>query len=119
MERTTLSERRDFWERTAERFAKDGIRAVCNPTAIGWLNKRADYLHITCLDPFLEDCRGLVVLDVGCEVGRWTSRLLDHGAEVVGIDISRKMVLQAKKSKKEKQKCEFVASSVSNLPFKD
>ena len=51
----TLSERRDFWERTSERFGEDGIKAVCNPTAVGWLNEYGDSLQRTCLTSFLED----------------------------------------------------------------
>jgi len=115
-----MSDKRDFWEKTAERFADDSIKAVCNPTAYGWFNKYADFLQRTCLTPFLENLRGSFGLDIGCGVGRWILRLLDRGANVVGIDISRNMIFQAKKRLRQKGKtCEFVVSSASYLPFKD
>lgn len=88
---------KDFWEKTAEKFGKNGIKAVCNPTSIGLLNIYADLLQRTALTPFLKNCEGLHLLDAGCGVGRWASRVLDCGAHVVGIDISRNMIYEAKK----------------------
>lgn len=40
---------------------------------------------------------GMRVLDAGCGSGRYIEWLLDHGAEVVGIDVSPKMLRQARK----------------------
>jgi len=115
-----MPDKRDFWEKTAERFADNGIKAVCNPTSYGWFNKYVDFLQRTRLTPFLENLRGSFGLDIGCGVGRWIQRLLDHGVTVVGMDVSKNMIFQAKKRLLQKgKKCEFVVSSASYLPFKD
>jgi len=43
----------------------------------------------------LPDVRGLRVLDAGCGTGRYTAWLLDHGAQVIGIDTSPAMLRYA------------------------
>jgi SAM-dependent methyltransferase len=40
----------------------------------------------------LPDVSGLRVLDAGCGTGRYTAWLLDHGAQVIGIDASPAML---------------------------
>jgi SAM-dependent methyltransferase len=40
---------------------------------------------------------GMRVLDAGCGSGRYAEWLLEHGAEVVGIDMSPRMLRQARK----------------------
>ena len=40
---------------------------------------------------------GMHVLDAGCGTGRYTEWLLDHGAEVVGVDVSPRMIRHARK----------------------
>jgi len=45
----------------------------------------------------LPNVGGMRVLDAGCGSGRYIEWLLDHGAEVVGVDVSPKMLRQARK----------------------
>ena len=49
---------RDFWERTAQRFAKRGFRAVCWPTSIGLVNWYIDILQRTVLKSVFHQCQG-------------------------------------------------------------
>lgn len=117
---------KDFWEKTAEKFGKNGIKAVCNPTAFGLRNIYGHLLQRTVLMPFLKNWTGLKVLDVGCGIGRWTLMLLELGADVVGIDISRNMICELKRRLRMKKgsyvrsrSLELVVCSVSDMPFRD
>jgi len=60
--------------------------------------------------------RGLRVLDVGCGTGRTTQKLHEHGARVVGIDLSEAMVLRARKLHPE---IEFQVMDARKLEFQD
>ena len=88
---------RGFWEKTAEKFGRNGYKAVCAPTSIGLLNWYENILQRTALSSFLDDCKGLTVLDVGCGVGRWALKLGQIGANTIGIDISKNMIKEAKR----------------------
>lgn len=62
----------------------------------------------------LKGVKGMKVLDLGCGTGRMTKKLLELGAEVVGVDVSEEMLNVARK------KCrgaEFVLGDSANLPF--
>jgi len=56
------------------------------------------------------------ILDVGCGTGRYTKRFEDPGARMVGIDISRRMILIAKTKTK---MTSYIVADASHLPFKD
>jgi ubiquinone/menaquinone biosynthesis C-methylase UbiE len=59
-----------------------------------------DFWHGELIDPVLMrvmgDCRGLRVLDLGCGNGYLSRRVARSGAEVTGVDSSRKMIRNAK-----------------------
>ncbi len=62
------------------------------------------------------DINGKKVLDVGCGTGRLERKLIDAGAEIIGIDVSSEMI---KAAKKKFPKVEFVKGDIENLPFED
>lgn len=62
------------------------------------------------------DIRGKKVLDLGCGTGRMAEYLRKFGAEVVGIDISEKMLEIARKKV---GSATFVQGDVEDLPFED
>lgn len=113
---------RDFWELTAKRFARSGFKAVCTPTSVGLVNWYGDTLQRMALKPILAATKNTRVLDVGCGVGRWSSRLLQLDANVIGIDIAENMVREAKRRQRasnNEAKAEFAIATAQNLPFKD
>lgn len=116
-----ISTLRAFWEKTAEKFGRNGYKAVCTPTSMGVVNWYTNILQTTALSSVLDDCRGFTVLDVGCGVGRWILKLGQIGANTIGIDISRKMVIEARRRLRLKgnRKAELIVASATNLPFKE
>ncbi len=64
----------------------------------------------------LGDLRGKKVLDIGCGTGRIIEELKQRGAEVVGLDVSEKILEIAKKKFCD---VEFVLGNVNDLPFED
>jgi SAM-dependent methyltransferase len=69
------------------------------------------------LTPILESLSKMLVLDVGCGIGRWT-KIISNKNSVVGVDISRFMIKMAKDSCKG-ENCSFLVADASFLPFKD
>jgi ubiquinone/menaquinone biosynthesis C-methylase UbiE len=57
---------------------------------------------------------GLRVLDVGCGSGRWTSKFVAAGGEVIGVDKSKVMLKFAKKRAK---KAKFLRMDARKLKF--
>ena len=57
-----------------------------------------------------------IVLDLGCGTGRLTGNLLERGASVIGVDVSREMLNILKKKFPQ---VETVLADVENLPFED
>ena len=76
----------DAYERLAERYA-----AMADDKPENACFERPVTLSL------LPHVGGRRVLDAGCGHGRYTDWLVDHGAEVVGLDVSPKMVRQARK----------------------
>lgn len=116
---TELQNMEEFWSKTAIRFGKKGDYApVLFPSSKGLLNWYLDYLHKSALEGILKRLSGKVVLDVGCGVGRWSARLAETGAHVVGVDLSREMVKKAKsRMVKRNLRSDFVVASAHDLPF--
>jgi SAM-dependent methyltransferase len=54
------------------------------------------------------------VLDVGCGMGRYTALVADHGAEVVGLDVSRAV----EKAAELWPQCSFVQGDIVAPPFR-
>ena len=63
---------------------------------VGWraseIGRITDHLERRVIRDLVGDVRGLRVLDVGCGDGRFTVKLAQSGASVVGIDASPAMV---------------------------
>ena len=56
------------------------------------------------------------ILDVGCGTGRYAKRFEDLRAQVVGVDISRKMIRVAKTKTRA---VSFIIADASHLPLRD
>lgn len=67
----------------------DGISEVYDQT-----RHAATEAELNALSRELKDCR--LILDVGVGTGRFAKPLSDEGFEVIGIDLSRKMISKAK-----------------------
>jgi len=59
---------------------------------------------------------GARILDVGCAAGRDTRYIKDHDFEVVGVDLSQKLLDIGKKTHPD---IEFVLADMRELPFED
>lgn len=72
--------------------------------------------------PFLEQSKGLKLVDVGCGAGPWAIYAARHGAKVSCIDIQPEMIDIAKQdAKKEKvyQDIQFAVGDAADLPYSD
>lgn len=63
----------------------------------------------------VKEKKGKVVLDLGCGSGVQTKMLLDEGLEVLGLDISRNMIEQAKKKA---PKAKYIVGDMTKLTFR-
>lgn len=62
--------------------------------------------------------KGKVTLDVGCGNGLYTIRFADAGHDIIGIDISERSLLEARKNKLQLNGSgEFIRACAENLPF--
>lgn len=108
-----------FWDQTAKKFGEDGYRAVLVPTSRGILNWYLDFLQRSALRRVLNRLEGKRVLDVGCGVGRWSSRLVQAGAHVIGFDLVQEMVKTARNRAVTQgfDNIDFIVASAHMLPF--
>jgi 2-polyprenyl-3-methyl-5-hydroxy-6-metoxy-1,4-benzoquinol methylase len=88
-----------YWEDRARRFAAEGagLAAVCSYGMPEFYNRTIDRCQRLALEPWLDIAPGARVLDVGCGVGRWSTRLARRGARVTGIDLSPTMIREAQR----------------------
>jgi 2-polyprenyl-3-methyl-5-hydroxy-6-metoxy-1,4-benzoquinol methylase len=112
-------EMEDFWNETATRFGeKNDYRSVLHPSSKGLLNWYTDFVQRHSLKQPLRKLTGVKVLEIGCGVGRWSSRLATNRSTVVGVDISRQMIKKAKSRIARKGlSADFVVASATRLPF--
>jgi ubiquinone/menaquinone biosynthesis C-methylase UbiE len=112
---------KDFWDITATRFGqKDGLKAVLHPSSKGLLNWYTDFVQKNALKKTFRSLSGKTVLDIGCGVGRWTTILSKTSSNIVGIDLSKQMLKNAKlRNTREKAHAQFVLASATQLPFAD
>jgi len=62
---------------------------------------------------------GAVIIDVGCGSGAWSARILERGHAVIGIDVSKGMIRNARRLFKDRRKDFFgVCGHAENLPFR-
>ncbi len=62
---------------------------------------------------------GKVVLDVGCGSGLFFSQVADPASAVVGVDISSKLLLKAKKNANAFKNTFVLQADADHLPFRD
>jgi len=73
--------------------------------------------HKACIE-FLGDVKERVTLDVGCWIGWYERFMVEKGCNfIVGMDLSRSALPEAKKSFSA-DRCKFVCASTHNLLFK-
>lgn len=60
-----------------------------------------------------------LVLDAGCGTGLLFNYVANKAKEIVGLDISRKTLLRAKKSRKAFKNVYLILADVDNMPLKD
>ncbi len=63
--------------------------------------------------------RGEFVLDVGCGTGLFFSHIAEKAGVVVGLDISRELLLKAKERAKKQENVFVVLADADYLPFAD
>lgn len=64
---------------------------------------------------FFKDFKGKLILDVGCGKGRFMKKLIREGSLTVGIDISRKMLIEGLMD----ERLPLIECSATYLPFRD
>jgi len=63
--------------------------------------------------------RNSIVLDVGCGTGLLFSHVAVEAETVVGLDVSRKLLLQARERAKNYRNVDLVQADADHLPFKN
>jgi len=86
----------------------DGISEIYDST-----RQPATEAELKAVSNELRNCR--TVLDVGVGTGRFAKPLSDAGFEIVGIDVSRRMMLRAK----QKGVKSLILADAHNMPFMD
>jgi ubiquinone/menaquinone biosynthesis C-methylase UbiE len=76
-------------------------------------------LYNACLEAFTSGPHLLRVLDVGCGSGVQSRYLAPHAKEVVGVDLSEKLIEIAKERCKEYPNAHFQVGDACQLPFAD
>ena len=104
----------DFFERTAKLFGHDSILI---PGGSHLRNKALNKIMKNRLIPILTNYERKLFLEIGSGIGRW-SKIISQKNFVIGVDVSRYMVQEAKKLINNEQ-CFFIVSDACNLPFKD
>jgi SAM-dependent methyltransferase len=103
--------------------AEQGVRSHWNRDANSWsqaVSEGKDVINdefgLPCFAGFVGDVNGLDVLDLGCGEGRSSRMLAERGANVVGLDISEKMIEAAQKhSRTAVTRLHFEVGSASNM----
>ncbi len=93
---------------------KENLKSFSSKKGVGFYS-RSDL--VDCEEELIRKYfKGKKVLDIGCGCGRTTINLYRMGYEVIGIDISKEMIGQAKKNFKD---IPFLVMSACDLKFKD
>jgi len=114
-----------YWNQRAK-VAKHHYNAVCVFKAPLFFNYLMEKLQLNCLSYAFKkikkgvvvEKRRILVLEVGCGIGRWVNlvdKVIGQPVEYVGVDISTKIIVCARRRHPEKL---FVICSVTHLPFK-
>lgn len=108
-----------YWRTVGSSYAKDDpLGAICFDGAPSWFNQFLSHSHMACFERGWNAAKlsgkDMRVVDLGCGIGRWSRWLRHKGADVVGVDISRDMLLAAASAKSRR-----VQGSVSQVPLQD
>ncbi len=85
-------------------------------------NPRINYMRSAEKKFLLENLKSGLILDIGCGTGEQSLFLASRGYQVVGVDISKEMLMKANENAKEnmvKDKLSLVMASAEALPFRD
>lgn len=99
---------------------KKGLTVIGHEGCPLWYNKFFDHFANLYFQKMLflcGDIEGKMVLDVGCGGGRWSERLADKKAEVIGIDIGKEIIERNKEILGNRCTCRVM--SVDDLDFPD
>jgi SAM-dependent methyltransferase len=95
----------------------DPLAAVLDPQdSLGRKNHLIDRVHKRALASAVGDVRGARVLDYGCGTGRLSEWLVEHGADVEGVDVTPEMVDVARSMVPDAR---FQVIDGTTLPFGD
>jgi len=108
-------EQEEFWnERAKVKDERKAVTLVSSPYFARYIdqNQKREILNAYKVG------RDMRVLDLGCGNGRWSIKFAENCAEVVGIDISQKLINVAQKKAKEKNlnNIKFIKGLIINLP---
>ncbi len=78
-------------------------------------NERERFFCNTLFQP--DELKNKLMLDAGCGNGRYMSQCLQHGAEVVGVDLSSAIDV-AQKNLQDHPNAHFIQGDLLNLPFR-
>jgi SAM-dependent methyltransferase len=111
---------RAYWNARAARYAShgEGLAAVCSFGMPVFYNRYIHFLQQRALAPWLAVPAGARVLEIGCGVGRWTRRLAAAGHDVVGFDLSRAMLDEARRRADRdglSQRCRFFVADCASF----
>jgi ubiquinone/menaquinone biosynthesis C-methylase UbiE len=109
-----LTSQKEYFDNAALRYSSN---AVLVPSASNFRNIVLDKAMRKALTPVLTRFQGLIILEVGCGIGRWMKIMAERNS-VIGVDVSRFMVKLAR-SVCRGECCSFVVADVSFLPFRE
>jgi|SRR3989344_318544 len=96
---------------------KKNLSQIYDDLAVSWGSEAADKWGLDSLKKFAKMVRengGFRVLDLGCGSGVQSKQLLEEGLEVVGLDLSQKMIEEAEKKI---SKAKFIVGDMTKMPF--
>jgi SAM-dependent methyltransferase len=111
---------RAYWNARAAQYASrgDGFAAVCSFGMPVFYNRYIHFLQQRTLAPWLAVPEGARVLEIGCGVGRWTRRLAAAGHNVIGFDLSRTMIDDARRRAERdgvSERCRFFVADCASF----
>ncbi len=111
---------RAYWNARAAQYAShgEGFAAVCSFGMPLFYNRYIHFLQQRALAHWLAVPDGARVLEIGCGVGRWTRRLAAAGHDVVGFDLSRTMIDEARRRAEDEhvsQRCRFFVADCASF----
>src|ERR1043166_10126678 len=100
---------------------EDSSTRSWNAIAESWVlhADKNDYRNFFLMPRMLEmlgDVRGRRILDLGCGEGGYARELARHGAQVVGVDGSERMIdIARRRAKEEELEVEFICANANAL----